>query len=216
MKTQKAVKDFRKNMGVPGIGVLYMPNNVADADKLTINGLCFEWDTAANPGAVAAGSVRLNAVAAVTPVTATASLTAAVNANVATTGVIAVNISANEVLFYNADYGTKEILIVEAISDAANVVLLGHTYGSNPIPTGIGSLAVASRACTALEVTITKMHFVFAFTPVYVIVQVRATGGAIKATDAVVTITGGRVTLTGGSAAAIANTDVVTVIAFGA
>lgn len=66
------------NVGSPAVGYLRLTGAVADGETLVINGRTYEFDTAADPGAVGAGSVRVNVSAG--DVTADAAVVALVAA----------------------------------------------------------------------------------------------------------------------------------------
>src|SRR6476469_2980660 len=101
MRTIKDVKDNLRPRRA--VNVLRLAANVADAETITIGSEVYEIDTAADPGAITAGRIRVNCFAGVTPTIASAAIVAAINANTLL-GLTAVAISVNEILVYtNSD-----------------------------------------------------------------------------------------------------------------
>src|SRR5258708_4024165 len=97
MKTISDVKNY--STGRRAMNVLRLASDSADGETITIGRDVYEIDTAANPGAVTAGNIRVNCNAGVTPTIASAALVTAINAN-NTHKLTAVAISVNEVLVY--------------------------------------------------------------------------------------------------------------------
>src|SRR6185436_14624841 len=100
----RTIKDVRENLRARrAMNVLRLASNVADGETITIGAEVYEIDTAAAPGAVTAGNIRVDCNAGVTPTIASASIVAAINANTRL-GLTAVGISVNEILvFTNSD-----------------------------------------------------------------------------------------------------------------
>src|ERR1043165_4822546 len=102
MRTIKDVKDNLKPRRA--MNVLRLAANVADAETITIGSEVYEIDTAAAPGAITAGNIRVDCNAGVTPTIASAAIVAAINANTRL-GLTAVAISVNEILVFNNKIG---------------------------------------------------------------------------------------------------------------
>src|SRR3954468_1148150 len=209
MRTIKDVKDNLKPRRA--MNVLRLASNVADAETITIGSEVYEIDTAAAPGAIAAGNIRVDCNAGVTPTIASAAIVAAINANTKY-GLTAVAISVNEVLvFGNSDSSPIALPCSETLAGANNAWAVAAFYGGEA--SGIRGLRAAQRSPNAQEVAIGNMHFVFPFAVLAVLVQVRSSTGAAKAWDGVTTISGARVSLDNAGATDWAATDNVVVLA---
>src|ERR1041385_3024534 len=79
MRTLKDIKDALR--GRRAVNVLRLASNVAEAATITSGGEVYEIDTAADPGAITAGNIRVNCNGGVTPTIASAAIVAAINAN---------------------------------------------------------------------------------------------------------------------------------------
>ena len=193
------------------MNVLRLASNVADAETITIGTEIYEIDTAAAPGAVIAGNIRVDCNAGVTPAVASAAIVAAINANTKY-GLTALAISVNEILvFANSDVSPIGLACAETLAGANNAWAAAAFYGGEA--TGIRGLRVAQRNPNAQEVSIGNMHFVFPFPVLAVLVQVRSSTGAAKAWDGVASVNGARVTLDNAGATDWAATDTVAVLA---
>src|SRR5882672_10222058 len=95
MKTLSNLKNA--TTGRCAVNVLRLASNVADGETITIGGEVFEIDTAAAPGAITAGNIRVDCNAGVTPTIASAAIVAAIKANTRQ-GLFVEAISVNEVL----------------------------------------------------------------------------------------------------------------------
>src|SRR2546422_9231541 len=127
MKTLSSVKAASR--GRRAINVLRLASNVADAETITIGSELYEIDTAAAPGAITAGNIRVDCNAGVTPTTASAAIVAAINANTKL-GLTAVAISVNEVLVYtNAETSALALPCSETLAGANNAWNATGFYG---------------------------------------------------------------------------------------
>src|SRR3989304_3299378 len=155
--------------------------------------------------ALGAGSIAVGLNATLTPVVATAALTADINDP--TRGVekvVAVNSDANTILVMGAASkgGTP---IASALATATT-----ETLGGAGAP---GIVVSAFRVPIAAEVTKGEMWFAFPFTPVIQDVRVRTTAtGANIAWDGGASVVGTRVKLTNAGATDWATTDTVEVV----
>src|SRR4051812_50124512 len=78
----RTIKDVRDNLRPRrAMNVLRLASNVADGETITIGTEVYEIDTAAAPGAVTAGNIRVDCNAGVSPAVASAAIVAAINAN---------------------------------------------------------------------------------------------------------------------------------------
>ena len=78
----RTIKDVRDNLRPRrAMNVLRLASNVADAETITLGTEVYEIDTAAAPGAITAGNIRVDCNAGVTPAIAAPSIVAAINAN---------------------------------------------------------------------------------------------------------------------------------------
>src|SRR5678815_5651167 len=157
MRTLKDIKDALR--GRRAVNVLRLAANVADGETITIGGEVYEIDTAADPGAITAGNIRVNCNAGVTPTIASASIVGAINANTRL-GLTAVAISVNEILvFTNADSSAITLPCSETLAGAHNAWATAAFYGGEA--SGVRGLRAAQRLPNAQEVAIGNMHFVF-------------------------------------------------------
>jgi hypothetical protein len=209
MRTLKDIKDALR--GRRAVNVLRLAANVADGETITIGGEVYEIDTAADPGAITAGRIRVNCFAGVTPTIASAAIVAAINANTLL-GLTAVALSVNEILvFTNSDTSPLTLPCSETLAGANNQWAAAAFYGGQLAkPQGV---ALGQRAPNATEVAIGNLHFLFPFTVGAAMVQVRSSTGAAKAWDGVLTINGSRVTLDNAGTTDWAATDTVAVLA---
>ena len=209
MRTLKDIKDALR--GRRAVNVLRLAANVADGETITIGSEVYEIDTAADPGAITAGNIRVNCNAGVTPTIASAAIVAAINANTKL-GLTAVAISVNEVLVLtNSDASALTLPCSETLAGANNAWAAAAFYGGQLAkPQGV---SLAQRAPNATEVAIGNLHFVFPFAVGAAMAQVRSSTGASKAWDGVLTISGSRVTLDNAGATDWAATDTVVVLA---
>src|SRR3954463_13120381 len=158
----RTIKDIRDNLRPRrAMNVLRLASNVADAETITIGSEVYEIDTAAAPGAVAAGNIRVDCNAGVTPAIASAAIVAAINANTKY-GLTALAISVNEILvFGNSDSSPIHLPCSETLAGANNAWGAAAFYGGES--SGIRGLRAAQRNPNAQEVSIGNMHFVFPF-----------------------------------------------------
>lgn len=70
-----------RDIGQSGVGYIRFTGAVADGDQVGINARIYEFDTAVPPGAVNAGSIRVDVSAGAGAAAAAAALTAAINAD---------------------------------------------------------------------------------------------------------------------------------------
>lgn len=211
--------------------VLRIPANVADAETVTIGGVVYEIDTAAAPGAITAGRIRVDCNAGVTPAIAGAALAAAINNNPPVPGFVAVWVVGITELIVFSPRGGPPLACTETLAGAANAWNAATMYGG-PGATGLDvpGLLMASRAAIAIEVTAGVMHFAFPVNVSSVIVQARTAAGVMIAWNGAVTINnltnpgpvntgapgiGSRVTVDNSGATDWAATDIVTVLAQG-
>ena len=208
----RTIKDVRDNLKPRrAMNVLRLASNVADAETITLGGEVYEIDTAAAPGAITAGNIRVDCNAGVTPTIASAALVAAINANTRL-GLTAVAVSVNEVLvFTNNDNAPIGLACAETLAGANNAWAAAAFYGGEG--SGLRGLRAAQRAPNAQEVAIGSMHFVFPFSVLATLVQVRSSTGAAKAWDGVTTVSGARVTVDNTGSTDWAATDTVVVLA---
>jgi hypothetical protein len=195
--------------GRRGMNVLRLASNVADTETITIGKEVYEIDTAANPGAITAGRIRINCNAGVTPAIASAAIVAAINGNT-TQQIVAVAISANEILIYTNPAYPARLLATTTTMGGANNTWAAAVMYSGGVETVKGDMMM-SRAANAAEVAIGNAHFVFPFNPAMVIVQVRTAAGILSAWNGATVITANRVTLDNSGATDWAATDVLTV-----
>jgi hypothetical protein len=199
------------NTGRVAVNVLRIASNVADAETVTIGNEVYEIDTAAAPGAITTGNIRVDCNAGVTPTIASAALVAAINGNTRQ-GLFAVAISVNEVLVATVSGNNAAALVCSKTLAGANnawssATMVGGAQGP------LGQCAQA-RVPTAQEVTIGNMHFYFPFAVASMIAAVRVTAtGIVKAWGGVLAKSGNRVTLTNNASTDWAATDTVTVYA---
>lgn len=191
------------------MNVLRLASNVADTETFTIGTEVYEIDTAAAPGAITAGRIRVDCNAGVTPAIASASIVAAINGNTKQ-GIIAVAISANEILIYTDPKSPARLLAcTETLAGANNAWAAAVMYGGGS-EAAKGDQLVA-RAANAQEVAIGNAHFVFPFTVGVAGASVRSAAGIPIAWNGAITISGNRVTLDNSGATDWAATDVLTV-----
>lgn len=200
--------------GRPAINTLRVATDVADTETITIGTTVFEVDTAASPGAITAGRVRVDCSAAVTPTAFTTAFEAAVNAaNLVALKFRATRISASEVLIVNTRNGVDATACTETLAGANNVWAAAAAFGGRADSTVLRGVMIVSRAATATEVALGTMHFVLPYTPTAIAVQVRTAAGVAVAHNGGANATGNRVTVDNTGATDFAATDVVTVIA---
>jgi hypothetical protein len=129
----------------------------------------------------------------------------------------AIRISANEVLVYTKTTGVLSHVFSETLAGSNNVWAATAT----PLHVGAGARVDApvpfpvSRAATATEVALNKVHFIFPFSITEAMVQVRTSTNQTKLWDGIVTISGQRVTLDSGTGSTpIAAGDIAHVVAY--
>ena len=205
-------RNLQKLLGQASFGILRLASNVADGETITIGREVYEIDTAADPGAITAGRIRVNCSSGVTPTIASAELVKAIHANTQQ-NLRAEAISVNEVLVVCMDgilLATTETLA--GANNAWNAATLEHGISSDVLK----GHAIMSRAATAQDVALTAVRFFVPFVAKAVIVQVR-TAANVQDTnpDGAVTITnalgGSRINVAVGTT--IAAGDVVTIFA---
>jgi hypothetical protein len=208
----RTIKDIKDNLRPRrAMNVLRLASNVADGETITIGSENYEIDTAAAPGAIVAGNIRVDCNAGVTPAIASAAIVAAINANTKY-GLLAMAISVNEILvFANNDSSPIALPCSETLAGANNTWSTAAFYGGET--SGVRGLRAAQRVPNAPEVAIGNMHFMFPFAVLAVLVQVRSSTGAAKAWDGLTTISGQRVTLDNSGVTDWAATDTVVVLA---
>lgn len=200
--------------GRAAINTLRVASDVADGETVTIGSVVFEVDTAAAPGAITAGRVRVDCNAAVTPTAFTAALEAAINAaNLVALKYRATKISASEVLIYNTVHGADTTACTETLAGTNNAWAAAAAYGGRADSTVLRGVMVVSRAANATEVALGTIHFVLPYTPTAIAVQVRTSAGVFKVHDGGANATGNRVTVDNTGSTDFAATDVITVIA---
>jgi len=210
MKTLSNLKTAAR--GRCAVNVLRLASNVADAETITIGSDVYEIDTAADPGAITAGRIRVNCSAGITPTVASAAIVAAINAS-NQYKLTAVAISVNEVLIFTqtGDSSSLTLACSETLGGANNAWMGAAMCCGQVSPE---SVAMGQRVPTAQEVAIGNMHWVFPFTLGSAIAIVRVTAtGVVKAWDGATTISGRRVTLDNAGSTDWAATDTVTVVA---
>lgn len=203
--------------GVAGMGVIRIEADVADEETVTVGGDVYEFDRAAD--GVTAGRIAVTAQSDDTPAEATDALLAEINAS-GTSGVLAVDIDANEIALFTADTpggniegSTEAIALAETMAGTNNEVhaatFTGGSLASAPV-------AFSTRVPDATEVATGNMHFGFSFTPATVLIQVVTTAtGITVAWVGGYTISGGRLTLNNAGAVDWATTDTVHVMVGG-
>lgn len=201
------------NPGRRALAVLRVAANVADAQTVTIGTDVYEFDRAAN--GVVAGRIAVTGHADDTPANATNALIAKINS---LTGRIyqAIDIGDNEILIATKTPRVSTLALAETLAGVDNVWDTAALRAGQAA--GIMRTAYGVRVPNATEVALGNMHFVFDFTPVAVIVQVRVTAsGAVFAWggNTVITDASHRVTLTNNATNDFADTHTVTVLAIG-
>lgn len=213
-KTMKTISQTKAGrLGRCAVNVLRLASNVADAETITIGVDVYEIDTAAAPGAITSGNIRVDCSAGVTPTIASAAIVAAINAS-NHHNLKAVAISVNEILIYttSGDSSALTLACTETLAGANNAWMAATMTDGQVSTTNF--LAMGKRVPTAQEVTIGNMHFVFPWTVGSAMAVVRVTAtGVEKAWDGAMTISGQRVTLDNAGATDWAATDTVTVLA---
>lgn len=210
-RSQRLAQDELLRLSIAAIGILRIASNVADGETITIGSTVFEVDTAADPGAITAGRVRVNCNAAVTPTEFGTQFVAAVNAQ--GLGVKAYKVSANVVVVYDEKPGRGQTLATTETLAGANNGWGASTLVRIGPPQSAKNVAIQQRACNAVEDAAEVMAFYFPFTVASALVQVRRSG-VIRAWDgAVTTPSGGVVVLTSSGTTDIDENDVVTVVA---
>jgi hypothetical protein len=126
----RTIKDIKDNLRPRrAMNVLRLASNVADAETITIGSEVYEIDTAAAPGAITAGNIRVDCNAGVTPAIASAAIVAAINANTKY-GLTALAISVNEILvFANSDSSPITLPCAETLAGANNAWAAANFYG---------------------------------------------------------------------------------------
>lgn len=192
-------------------GVLRIAANIVDAEVVVIGGETYEFDTAANPGEITAGNIRVYCSAA-TPTVASTALVAAINANTKL-GIVATRLSANEV-HINTIPGKPPV----NYATTTTMTGVGNGWGAATMlgaKENFVAMSMQTRVATAEEVALTALRFKFPFTPVSAIIQVTDTNGVPRAWNGGVIISGTQVSASVGTGdgTAIVATDKVTVFA---
>lgn len=196
------------------LDVLRVASNVADTETVTIGTTVFEVDTAASPGAITAGRIRVDCSSGVTPTIFTTQLVTAINAtNVLGFRFKATKISNSEVLVEAAVPGAQgnATAATETLAGSNNAWAAATFYGGDSTPETEHQVAVLSRAATATEAALLTLHFVAPFAPTTALVQVKTSAGVLVAFDGSVTITGNHVDVASGGSVPVASTNIVTV-----
>ena len=195
------------------INVLRVASTVADGETITIGTVVFEVDTAADPGAITAGRVRVNCSAAVTAAEFTTQFAAAVNnANLTSLKVGATKISNSEVLVFSLVKNADVRACTETLAGTNNAWAAATLFGGSSLNDLERKVSILARAATATEAALETMHFVAPFAPAAVQVSVRTAAGVAKAWDGAVVVTGSRVDLNSSGSTDVASTDVVTLL----
>lgn len=205
----KSISNLKTDFGRPSLNVLRLASNVADTETIVIGNETYEIDTAAAPGAITAGRIRVDCNAGVTPTIASAAIVAAINNNTAQK-LFAVAISVNEILI--ACLSGASLAATETLAGANNAFAAAAFYGGVSQDRFLRQ-EIVQRAAIAQEVTLDSMHFYFDFTPTAVLVQIRTSAGALKTWDGAITITGRRVTVGNGGSVDWAAGDIIAVVA---
>ncbi len=191
------------------MNVLRLASNVADGETITIGRDVYEIDSAADPGIITAGSIRVNCSAGVTPAIASAAIVAAINA-FNQHNLFAVAISNNEILVHtNSGSSPLGLPCSETLAGTNNLWAAANMYGGRSA--GFRDSEVASRALIAQEVTLGNAHFIFPFPILGAMIQLRSTTGVAKAWGGAVSISGSRVTLTNNGSTDFIASDTATV-----
>lgn len=193
--------------------VLRLASAVSDAELVVIGPDTYEFDTAANPGTITAGNIRVNVVAAQTADAAATALVAAINAS-STIGIGATKISSNEVLIFSNVSGNFVYACTETLAGSNNVWAAAAMYGGEA--KAARKWALVSRAVIAQEITIGNVHFCFPFIPTRVLVQVFSATFVPKATWVgayTINATTGNVIIDNSGATDFIATDIITVFA---
>lgn len=187
--TQDQLGSVAVSPGSKARGMIYIGAEVTDGDTVTLGDNTYEFDTAADPGEVTEGNIRVDVSSAVTPANATDQLIAAINAN--ETAFVAIDISTNLILLLGATVGVSAIDLTETFDSADNIVsvVTDKTYGG--AAPAIRSLYTFAHVPTAGEVTIGSIYLPCDPVPTSVIVQVRSTAdGSAVAWDGKITVDG--------------------------
>jgi hypothetical protein len=174
--------------GRKSFAVLRIASDVADGETVTIGDDIYEFDTAADPGEITAGHIRVKVIDAQTPAAATPALVAAINAS-GTEAVTAVKVGDNEMLITFKAVGAYTLALAEDMAGENNAWDTAALRGG--AVAGIKKVYHSMRVPNAAEVALGNMHFPLDFVPTYfaAVVIVTATGvptawnGAIKKTD---------------------------------
>jgi hypothetical protein len=160
---------------------------------------------------VTAGRIALPTQVTVTAAAASALIPAAITAE-NTQGITGTRISNNEVVFSRKADG-QQTTCSETLAGSNNTIDAKFHGG---VEAGKGKMAIASRAPTATEVTLTNMHFVFPFNVSGAVIQANVTAtGVVKLLNGAVTISGKRVSIDNSGSVNFAATDTVSVVASG-
>lgn len=169
---------------------LRLASNVADGETITIGGVVFEIDTAADPGAITAGNVRVNCTAGVTPTLASAAIVAAINSNTSL-GITAVAPTVNEILIYSKPGRNQAHACTETLAGSNNAWGAAAMGGSNASDFQVVNFR--QRTVTATDVALGFARFVYSFTPTKFMIQIRSSAGALKTWDGAAIISGNRI-----------------------
>lgn len=180
----KSLSKAKTEFGRPSVNVLRLASNVADGETITIGNEVYEIDTAAAPGAITAGRIRVDCNAGVTPTVASAAIVAAIHGNTRQ-NLKAVAISVNEVL----------VICEDGAALAATETLAGanNAWNSAAFVNGASRdstqrVETIQRAATAQEVAIGTAHFVFDFVVTAAQAFVRTSAGVAKTWDGAISI----------------------------
>jgi hypothetical protein len=208
MKSLSSLKSKGRRFAV---NTLKLAANVADTETITIGGEIYEIDSAASPGAITAGRIRVDVTAGLTPALAGPKIAAAINAN-NSHGLQATYVSASAEVVIFGPVAALDCTETLAGSGNAwyNATMVGGNVNDFPATTQL-----FSRAAVAGEVTAGVMHFVFPFQVTSAIAHVRTAAGIPVAHVGACTVSGNRVTVDNTGATDFAATDVVSVVATG-
>jgi hypothetical protein len=138
---------------------LRLASNVTDGETITISNEVYEIDTAASPGAITAGNIRIDCTGGVTPATVNTAIVNAVNAN--SRLVSAYAIGTNEILFVSRLDGTpRPYTCSTTMVGVNNVWIYGQFAGGTD---GFAAFQMLSRSVYAGDVALGTLRFVFSF-----------------------------------------------------
>lgn len=175
----------------------------ADGETVTIGNEVYEWDTAAAPGAITAGRIRIDISAGQSTTQCMNALVAAINGNTKQP-IAARKLGPGVAVVANAGVGGICLPCSHTMAGANNAWLqarMGDT-GGQPIQLGSGPVPcqMQYRIATAMEVTLSAMEFFFPFTVGWAMVQASDMGPTGSKSGTGVIIYGDRVEVGGGFA----------------